>query len=340
MENYQVIILLIILLFLINFFLKKNRFLIDHVNYGSHKIKHTSTIPLSGGIFFLVVSLVSILIDFSLTKVILFLFLFILTLIGIFADLKPNFSPKFRLFLQTIICLAVVIFFDLSINKVNLAILDEILKNSLINCIFTTFCLLTLINGCNFCDGVNLNVSLYFFISLFTIFLLHQSLSLDLSLLDINLLNFIIFGLFIFALFNFFSLNFLGDNGVYFISLFSGILVIDFIKQNSDLSPFFAVILLWYPAFENLFSIIRKKIQNIETSKADQKHLHTKIYFFLTRKLNISKKITNSLTGLLLNILMIPNFCIGYFYYNNSFILLITNLTYISIYVLAYKILK
>ena len=52
---------------------------------------------------------------------------------------------------------------------------------------------------------------------------------------------------------------YLGDGGSFlFGSIFSLILIEFYLNNPGTISSFFIVLLLWYPAFENLFSIIRK----------------------------------------------------------------------------------
>ena len=82
-------------------------------------------------------------------------------------------------------------------------------------------------------------------------------------------------------------LNFLGkitsgDGGAYLISFLWGVNLIHISTNNYHISPFFIVLLLWYPAFENLFSILRKKKKNISVSFADNYHLHHLVF----KKLN------------------------------------------------------
>ncbi len=48
----------------------------------------------------------------------------------------------------------------------------------------------------------------------------------------------------------------LGDSGSYILGLFVGIYLINFSNQNIAVSPFFIILLLWYPCFELLFSMI------------------------------------------------------------------------------------
>ena len=50
----------------------------------------------------------------------------------------------------------------------------------------------------------------------------------------------------------------MGDSGAYILGLFFGFTLIHFSNDNIDISPIYILVLLWYPAFENLFSILRK----------------------------------------------------------------------------------
>ena len=61
--------------------------------------------------------------------------------------------------------------------------------------------------------------------------------------------------------------------GSYLISLFVGYYLIKISSLDILISPYF-ISLLWYPAYECLFSIIRKKIKKFDISKADNKRLH------------------------------------------------------------------
>ena len=60
-------------------------------------------------------------------------------------------------------------------------------------------------------------------------------------------------------LFNLLNKLYLGDSGSYLLGVSIGSILIFIYKEISFISPFFIVLLLWYPCFENLFSIIRKK---------------------------------------------------------------------------------
>ena len=103
----------------------------------------------------------------------------------------------------------------------------------------------------------------------------------------------------------------MGDNGAYLISFIIGTLSINFVNEHESVSPYFIVCLLWYPAFENLFSIIRKRIQNFSPSKPDNKHLHQLLFIFLKKKINLNAKLTNTLTGIVINFYNIFGFLIA-----------------------------
>ena len=122
--------------------------------------------------------------------------------------------------------------------------------------IFASFCILVLINGSNFMDGLNSLLLGYLIIILFIIFKLDLLNQIGLNQDKIYFLFSILFFIMIM---NYFNLLFLGDSGSYLIGLFSSFLIISIYNLNlNSISPYFIIVLVWYPCFENLFSIIRK----------------------------------------------------------------------------------
>ena len=92
----------------------------------------------------------------------------------------------------------------------------------------------------------------------------------------------------------------MGDGGAYLISFVIGVTLIKFSNDNYLVSPYYIVALLWYPAYENLFSIIRKKILKKFPSAPDNEHLHQFIYLYLDKSFNIDKNFSNTLSGILI----------------------------------------
>ena len=71
------------------------------------------------------------------------------------------------------------------------------------------------------------------------------------------------------------------------------------------MSPFFIVLLLWYPCFENLFSIIRKYRLNLSPLNSDNKHFHQLLFYFIKKKFNLSALTSNNLGSIFINTLTI-----------------------------------
>ena len=161
---------------------------------------------------------------------------------------------------------------------------------------------MVLINGSNFIDGLNGLFLSYFSIVLFVIYKLNFN---DLIILETEpqiILSVII--LFVLVL-NFFNQLFLGDNGAYSLGFLLGFFLIKIYNINNVISPYFIILLLWYPCFENLFSIIRKLIHKKNPLKPDNDHLHHYIFLFFIKKLKINNLWSNNLQVYLLTHLIL-----------------------------------
>ena len=91
--------------------------------------------------------------------------------------------------------------------------------------------------------------------------------------------------------------------------------------SDNKISPYFIANLLWYPAFENLFSILRRLFYNKKNYLPDNLHLHQLVYKFIKKK-NFFKKnyLLSSVTGILLNMYLFLIFTIGYKFYSETYI--------------------
>ena len=254
-------------------------------------------------------------------------------ILGTYSDLKRDFSPRIRLLYQAVLVLLLILLIDLGINKTNIFFLDYFINNNIFNLLFTFSCILVLLNGSNFCDGINCNVVGYYLIIILAIFF--SGLPVPSTFFEIE--NIIIIFT-IFYIFNFFGKYFLGDNGVYIISIFASVYVIEFINYNNNVSSLLVLNLLWYPAFENLFTIIRRIFSKAKIQIADRSHLHTLIFEKISKKISI--KISNSLSGVILNIYMFIGIFISINYYNQNKILLLILALNLLTYIISYFFLK
>ena len=289
------IISVMLMTLILNIVFKKFNILIDQTSVSNHKsfISGHKTIPLSGGLVFYLVLIFFLPENYKYLNI-LFFFIF---LIGLLSDLNILHSPTLRIIFQITIIILYLLLFDNFVSSIRIDFFDDLLNVFFIKLLFTLFCILVLINGTNFIDGVNTLVVGYFILVASNILYLAEFRNLD---LDILLVSTCLTCLVVIYIFNFFGKIYLGDGGAYLISFVIGTTLIKFSNDNYLVSPYYIVALLWYPAYENLFSIIRKKIFKKSPSIPDNKHLHQLIYSYLDKSFNFDKNFSNTLSGILI----------------------------------------
>ena len=328
--EFNKLILLSILSLIIYFVNIKFYQIYNHTKYLHQKFSIDILGNPSGGY---TIILFIILFKFYYSYVELF-FLFIIFLSGILSDIKIINSPLKRLFFQILVIFLSVYFSNIEIVSTKIIFFDYLLMNKIVNVVFTTFCILIVINGTNFIDGLNGLVIGYYLIVVAT--LLRLNLNIDYYYQSNLLLNFSII-LIILIFVNFLNKIFLGDNGSYLLGFIFSIFLIRIHQINMDVSPYFIILLLWYPCFENLFSIVRKRMLKTLATNPDNNHLHQLLFFLILKKLKIKKKlIANNLTSIIINIYNFLIFFISLEKYNDSIFQLILILTNIVIYTCAY----
>ena len=220
------------------FFCRRNNFFVDyklekHKRFSS-KFKSNSIGGILLAIFFIYY--------YSLKQIdyIFLTFLISILVIGIMSDIKKLNNVGLRFFLQLILIIFFIKILGLEIRTTKIDFIDTILSNTYVNILFVTFCLMVLINGGNFIDGLNgllLKYYLLIFVLIFLNFNHYQTI-------DENFLINLIFVLIILLLFNSFGFIYMGDAGAYVLSLFVGIYLIDFSFDNTFISPYFVILLL------------------------------------------------------------------------------------------------
>ena len=284
--------LLIFILFINKFLLKKN-ILINETGDLHQKFSSKSSVPLTGGIFIFLGFL------FYYDGIYSFiLFSLAILVLGILSDLKLIRSAKKKLLLQIFFILLYIIYNDVQLSDTRIDFLDMILRNNYINYFFVTFCILIIVNGSNFIDGMNTLCIGYYL--LITSIIYYLKLSDLISIENISILYLFIVLLFAFII-NLKNKFFLGDSGAYLIGFLFSILLINIYKWNPGLSPFFIILLLWYPSYENLFSIFRKNILKKSAMYPDAKHAHQLIYFFINKRYRLTSFQSNIFTSQIIN---------------------------------------
>ena len=139
-----------------------------------------------------------------------------------------------RFFLQIILIVFFVSIIGIEIKNTRIEYLDIIISNKIVNIIFVGFCLIVLVNGGNFIDGLNGLLLKYFLIVyLFILFNFEDNSYVDKDfLLNLSIVLLII------LLFNLFGFLYMGDSGAYLLSILSGVYLINFSYNNDYISHF------------------------------------------------------------------------------------------------------
>jgi len=262
-------------------------------------------------------------------------FLFCIFVLGILSDNKILNSPRARFLIQIIIIISYLLIDQSQIKDSRVIFFDKFLEFKLFNIFFTSFCILILINGTNFIDGMN-GLVLGYYILVSTILL---NMDINLSVKFLEYFRFLLISL---LLLNIFNKIFLGDNGSYLLGFIFSIIGISLSNKYYQISPYFIILLFWYPCFENLFSIIRKKLQKISFVYPDNDHLHQLLFKYLSlNKMGIKNKLhLNNFTSLIILIFQIPFFIIGSMYFNKTNVQIILIFSAVFCYVIAYLLLS
>ena len=315
--------------FILSLLFFKKKLLLNFSGNNHQKFTSYSQVPLIGGlIIFFVIFFIPY---FNIVSKLAFL---LILLVGLFSDLKYLNSPKTRLFFQFIIVSLFLIIEEINLVNTNIFFLDLLLKNYFFSILFTTFCFLIIINGSNFLDGINLLVIGYYLSLTLILCILNGKNFIFLD--NISIINIIIV-LLVLLFFNLCNRLYLGDNGSYLLGFLYSLILVNSYVKNTLVSPFFIILLLWYPGFENLFSIFRRYFIKKSPLNPDTKHLHQLIYeYFKKNRFFKNKILINNFHSF---IIILYNFIIMFFatfFILNSKVLLFIIFFNISLYCYFY----
>ena len=329
-------IFIFIILFLINHLIRNNNFLLDNKESSLHKIfidKNTKP-PFSGGILILL----SLFIFIPNSEINFKIIIFLIFMIGFLSDINILKSANLRFIIQIITVFLSIIILEKYIQTVRVDFLDVFLTNFYFKLIFTSFCILVLVNGTNFIDGLNTLVVGYYLLIIFFISSFYNET--DILILNYEILTYFSIILLSILILNALNLLYLGDNGAYLLSFFIAIILVDLSNNIKILSPYYIVNLLWYPAYENLFSIIRKIKSKKSPLKPDNLHLHQLIFLFIKKNFKMKPKVVNTFSGILINLFNLVIFIVATKNYSNTKFQLMLLLISLVIYNLIYVILN
>ena len=291
MSNFLIILFYPILIYLVNLFCTKKNLIPNFSGDNHQKFFKKNKIQLTGGILLIPIF-------FSLTfdhSIILSIILILIFLLGLSSDTGYFSSAKLRLLIQSIIILYFIISTETILTSVRIEKFDLLLDNYWFSLFFTLFCFMVLTNGTNFIDGLNglvLSYCLLIILIITYLGLFKYSILIHKDMITIIIV------LSYLTLFNYFNKLYIGDSGSYLIGFFLGYILLQIYEKNPYFSPYFMALLLWYPVFELLFSIIRKIKINKSPLKPDNKHLHHLLFLYFEKKFKFQTNTTNNLTSI------------------------------------------
>jgi UDP-N-acetylmuramyl pentapeptide phosphotransferase/UDP-N-acetylglucosamine-1-phosphate transferase len=301
---------LIIISIFLNKFLIFASFFLDK-NLKKKQAIHSVSIPRSGGFVSMTAILIVIFFNYYVYGIdnINFLpLLFGIFLIGLIDDYGIEFHPLLRLLFLIIVCFIYFLSYNFKLRTTGIGELDGLIYDYNLNFLIITLCFLVLINGSNFIDGINGNLSIHY---LCIFFLLSIIIPENQKILLISVTT----TLTIFLYYNLKNKIFFGDGGAYLLGSFLGLLIVKSLEDNTGISPFFYLILTAYLGSEVLISFLRRIFSKSNVAISDFNHLHSCLFKIFKNKTKLDAHL---LTSISINLFYI-SFVLPAFFFKDNF---------------------
>lgn len=273
-----------------------------HEVYQSEQKIHDGFIPRFGGLAMLVSLFVVNYFSPTawMTNLISIIFLCLLPLffVTFLEDTYNNIQPLARLIFILFSSFLIFIFTDFDLPIVDLPVLSDLFNHhAWLFILILIFAVAAMVNAFNFIDGLN-GLLLFNFISIFLSLLLMSN---DVGSQEwLKLLTILIIISLIQLIFNFpKAFIFSGDLGAYSFGFIISILIVVFFGQFRNFLSWQAILILFYPICEFLFTFFRRLWVRKKLFRADRLHLHQLLFTFLETKLS-NKLAANALSTILL----------------------------------------
>ena len=252
--------------------------------YNNVQRVHKNEVSRLGGLFIYLFFWIILLFDFIDND--LFLNILISSLPFVFVSVKEdifhNTTPVARLLSMTISCFIFFYINPYQFPNIDIPYLGDLINFYPISIGFFSFTILILMNGNNLIDGVNGLFGLTTLFQLFSIIMLANMFN-DLDVVYLCLV--FALPLITYLLFNFpFGRLFAGDTGAYIYGYMNAIVCIYFFGKHEGLVSWLAVLIMFYPCMELLFSFIRKLKDKSSPFEPDLRHIHSLLFKYLSKK--------------------------------------------------------
>ena len=253
---------------------------------------HEYPVAKIGGLILIINFLLSYTLFFEIPNKELFIFLIFLFFVVGFIDDLIDLNPYLRLIFITII-ISLFFFFnkDFILFDVYFETFDSSIRTGKFNFIFTVFCIVAIINAFNLFDGLN-GLSLSYFVSIF-LYLVFKFGNYELTFWLVTCI--------VLLYFNLKNKLFLGDSGVYILSSYLGLKLIEIHNERyQEFSAENIFLLLMIPGIDMLRVFFERIINKKMFLLPDKSHLHHYLY----AKFGLSKTLLILITLLIIPILV------------------------------------
>jgi UDP-GlcNAc:undecaprenyl-phosphate/decaprenyl-phosphate GlcNAc-1-phosphate transferase len=187
-------------------------------------------------------------------------------LLGLIDDIK-NLSPNKKIFFF-IITLILLIFIDddMNIRNISLSVLDYNFSIGAFSYFWTVICFLLFINALNMFDGINLQVTMFSFISVLYLISFHSLLN--------DFLMVVGFSLLCFSILNYSSKSFLGNSGSYLLGFLIGFMFVKTYNLENNIYADQIVLLMIIPGLDLIRLFFSRIFKKRHPFSPDRGHLH------------------------------------------------------------------
>jgi UDP-N-acetylmuramyl pentapeptide phosphotransferase/UDP-N-acetylglucosamine-1-phosphate transferase len=216
-------------------------------------------------------------------------------LVGLLEDITKTIGAKKRLF-AAFVSAGIAWWLLGGIRHVSISPIDWALSYWPISLLFTIFAVGGFTHALNIVDGMNGLVAMIATLMAMSIGLVALQVG-DMPIVIISAaLASAVLG---FMIWNFpFGRVFLGDGGAYFLGFMLAELAVLLVARNPSVSPFYALAVLFYPVFETVFSMWRRRFKRgVPMDQPDALHLHQLVFRRLVR-ITFSPKVRHALPAL------------------------------------------
>lgn len=253
-----------------------------------------------------------------------------LVVISIKEDFFHNTRVSSRLLIMFLSCFLFFYCYDIKFPLIEFPGLATLIDSSIfMSWLFFAFCVVVIINGNNLIDGANGLMPMSIIMQCLSLFYICFKTQDTVNMIR---LIYIFTPMIIFLIFNYpWGKVFMGDLGAYFFGFFISLITIVIFGDHPELPTWSAVIVLFYPALELLFSMCRKVLEGQNPMHPDTHHLHLKIFYFLKHD-GMKPRVSNGLVMPFLGLIWAMPFILVVWVYQSLMLSIIALLVMILIY--------